>query len=224
MPRSRPFAGLAVIALLVSGCGLKPPSVAPTADDYLQAMPLEGQSGTQPAGNGGQTAAPNTSTRNAMTATLVTNQGDITIAFYPESPRTVENFAALARQGFYDGVKFHRVIDGFMVQTGDPLSKDDDWSNDGTGGPGYSFPDEFNNHPLVKGSVAMANSGPDTNGSQFFIVTAQSTPWLDGKHTNFGYVASGMEVVEAIQRAETNENDHPLKDIVIERVVVQESS
>jgi len=109
----------------------------------------------------------------------------------------------------------NRVIKDFMIQTGDPLSRGSDWSIHGTGGPGYSFKDEFNNHKLVKGSVAMANSGPNTNGSQIFIVTAEATPWLDGKHTNFGEVVEGMDVVEKINQVETNERDHPLDDVVI---------
>ncbi len=157
----------------------------------------------------------------AKLATLHTNLGDIHIEFYPESPRTVDNFAKLAKDGFYDGVRFHRVIKGFMVQSGDPNSKDSDWSNDGTGGPGYKFADEFNQHKLVRGSLAMANSGPNTNGSQFFIVTAEATPWLDGKHTNFGYVNQGMDVVSKIEQASTNPNDHPLEDVIITDITLQ---
>lgn len=155
-----------------------------------------------------------------QSAILHTNLGDIGIRFYAESPTTVANFVKLANSGFYDGVKFHRVIKGFMVQTGDPNSKDDDWSNDGTGDPGYKFADEFNDHPLVRGSLAMANAGPNTNGSQFFIVTKDATPWLDGKHTNFGYVASGMEVVDAIESVAVNANDHPTSDIVIKNISI----
>lgn len=153
------------------------------------------------------------------TATLKTNFGDIVIKFYAEeSPLTVNNFLDLAKKGFYNNTKFHRVIKDFMIQGGDPNSKDDDWSNDGMGGPGYKFKDEFNNHKLVRGSLAMANSGPDTNGSQFFIVTAESTPWLDGKHTNFGYVESGMDVIDKIEAEAVNGDDHPLKDITIESI------
>ncbi|MBI5733818.1 MAG: peptidylprolyl isomerase [Candidatus Kerfeldbacteria bacterium] len=148
-------------------------------------------------------------------ATLKTNLGDITFKFYPESPRTVANFIKLAKNGFYDGIKFHRVIKDFMAQTGDPNSKDNDWSNDGQGGPGYQFDDEINNHKLVRGSVAMANAGPNTNGSQFFIVTAEATPWLDGKHTNFGEITSGLDVLDKIAAAKTNNDDHPLQDIII---------
>lgn len=152
-------------------------------------------------------------------AILHTSQGDITVKLYNDaSPITVNNFLKLASDKFYDGTRFHRVIKDFMIQGGDPNSKDADWSNDGTGGPGYAFADEFNKHPLVKGSLAMANSGPNTNGSQFFIVTAESTPWLDGKHTNFGEVTSGMDVVEVIQNAKVNANDHPLEDITVKSI------
>lgn len=155
-------------------------------------------------------------------AVLETNFGDIEIKLFEDAaPKTVENFEKLAGEGFYDGVKFHRVIKDFMIQTGDPNSKDDDWSDDGQGGPGYSFEDEINEHKLVRGSVAMANSGPDTNGSQFFIVTTDAAPWLDGKHTVFGEVLNGMDVVDKIEAVGTNENDHPLEDMVIEKVYVK---
>lgn len=152
-------------------------------------------------------------------AILKTNQGDITVEFYgKDSPKTVNNFLNLAKLGFYDGSKFHRVIKDFMIQGGDPNSKDNDWSNDGIGGPGYKFNDEFNAHQLVAGSLAMANAGPNTNGSQFFIVTAASTPWLDGRHTNFGQVTEGMDVVKKIEATATNPNDHPLEDMTIESI------
>jgi peptidyl-prolyl cis-trans isomerase B (cyclophilin B) len=152
-------------------------------------------------------------------AVLRTSLGDITIKFYAEaSPNTVENFLKLAHGKFYDGTRFHRVIKGFMIQGGDPNSKDTDWSNDGVGGPGYAFADEFNKHALVKGSLAMANAGPNTNGSQFFIVTAPATPWLDGHHTNFGEVTSGMDIVEAIESAKVNGNDHPLEDVTVKSI------
>ncbi|MAF14199.1 MAG: peptidylprolyl isomerase [Parcubacteria group bacterium] len=153
-------------------------------------------------------------------AVLKTNLGNITLEFYSEdSPKTVENFLKLAKDGFYDGTKFHRVIKDFMIQGGDPLSKDDvNKARWGTGGPGYQFADEFNSHKLVKGSLAMANSGPNTNGSQFFIVTADSTPWLDGKHTNFGWVTSGLEIVEQIQATAVDPSDKPLENVIIESI------
>lgn len=154
-------------------------------------------------------------------AILKTSLGDITVDFYGvDSPKTVNNFLTLAKEGFYDGTLFHRVIKDFMIQGGDPNSKSSDWSTHGTGGPGYQFEDEFNSHPLVRGSLAMANSGPDTNGSQFFIVTATSTPWLDGKHTNFGQVTAGMDVVAKIEEVKANQNDHPLDDVKINSIVL----
>ncbi|MEA2088479.1 MAG: peptidylprolyl isomerase [Patescibacteria group bacterium] len=152
-------------------------------------------------------------------AIIKTNFGDVKIEFYSDdSPETVNNFLNLAEIRFYDNTKFHRVIKDFMIQGGDPNSKDDDWSNDGTGGPGYKFADEFNSHKLVKGSLAMANSGPNTNGSQFFIVTKEATPWLDGMHTNFGYVIEGIDIVEKIEEVEINNRDHPLKDVIVKSI------
>ena len=154
---------------------------------------------------------------------LETSLGDIEMELYPdEAPNTVKNFVKLAEEEFYNGTRFHRVIKDFMVQGGDPLSKDvamkDRW---GTGGPGYAFADEFNEHKVVRGALAMANSGPGTNGSQFFIVTAGETPWLDGKHTVFGMVVSGMNVVDAIEDSITDERDRPVKDVVIEKVIIK---
>lgn len=153
-------------------------------------------------------------------AVLKTNMGDIKVKFYNDlSPKTVNNFLNLADAGFYDGTRFHRVINDFMIQGGDPNSRDeskkDVW---GTGGPGYKFADEFNDKKLVKGSLAMANSGPNTNGSQFFIVTKDSTPWLDGKHTNFGEVVEGLDVVESIEALDTDGRDRPQTDAVINSI------
>src|SRR4249920_2999700 len=126
------------------------------------------------------------------TATLHTNHGAIALELYPEdAPKTVENFLKLARDGFYEGVIFHRVIPDFMIQGGDPTGT-------GRGGPGYQFEDEFNDRKVVRGALAMANAGPNTNGSQFFIVTADAASWLDGKHTVFGKVTQGMDIVDAI--------------------------
>ncbi len=151
------------------------------------------------------------------TAIFHTSMGDITVELYRDaSPKTVNNFLNLTQAGEYNGTKFHRVIKDFMIQGGDPLSKDDAkqafW---GTGGPDYRFEDEFNDKPLVRGSLAMANAGPNTNGSQFFIVTAPETAWLDGKHTNFGYVTAGMDVVDAIGLVQTAPGDRPLENVVV---------
>ncbi len=151
-------------------------------------------------------------------AVIKTNFGDVALElFSKDAPKTVENFVRLAREGFYNGTKFHRVIKGFMIQGGDPLSKDDDWSDDGTGGPGYTFEDEISAHKLARGALAMANAGPNTNGSQFFIVTAEATPWLDGLHTVFGRVIAGMESVDKIENMPTDKarGDHPAQDVVI---------
>ena len=145
-------------------------------------------------------------------ATLHTNHGQIEIELFDEdAPRTVENFLKLARDGFYDGVIFHRVIPDFMIQGGDPTGT-------GTGGPGYTFEDEFNDHKVARGALAMANAGPNTNGSQFFVVTAEATPWLDGKHTVFGRVTNGMGVVDEISSVDTDSSDKPREAVVIERV------
>jgi cyclophilin family peptidyl-prolyl cis-trans isomerase len=149
-------------------------------------------------------------------AILHTSEGAIELELYPnEAPKTVENFRKLARDGFYEGVIFHRVIPDFMIQGGDPTGT-------GTGGPGYEFEDEFNEHRVVRGALAMANAGPNTNGSQFFIVTAEATPWLDGKHTVFGKVTSGMDVVDRICEAQRDENDRPASPVAIERVELPE--
>jgi peptidyl-prolyl cis-trans isomerase B (cyclophilin B) len=145
-------------------------------------------------------------------ATLHTNKGTIAIELFDDdAPKTVENFKKLARDGFYDGVIFHRVIPDFMIQGGDPTGT-------GGGGPGYTFEDEFNDHNVERGALAMANAGPNTNGSQFFIVTADSCPWLDGKHTVFGRVTDGMDTVNAISDVATGSNDKPRDDVTIERV------
>jgi len=147
-------------------------------------------------------------------ATMQTTKGTIDLELYQEdAPKTVANFVELARSGFYDGVVFHRVIEDFMVQGGDPTGT-------GSGGPGYQFEDEFNEHRIERGALAMANAGPNTNGSQFFIVTADACPWLDGKHTVFGRVTEGMDVVDDISRSPKDARDKPLEEIRIESVAV----
>jgi cyclophilin family peptidyl-prolyl cis-trans isomerase len=147
-------------------------------------------------------------------ATMLTNHGAIELELFDEdAPKTVENFKKLAREGFYDGVIFHRVIEDFMIQGGDPTGS-------GSGGPGYQFEDEFNERKVVRGALAMANAGPNTNGSQFFILTTEAAPWLDGKHTVFGQVTSGMDVVDAIEKVDTGPGDRPKEDVRIESVTV----
>jgi cyclophilin family peptidyl-prolyl cis-trans isomerase len=149
-------------------------------------------------------------------AVLHTNQGDITVELFDEdAPKTVENFRKLAADKFYEGVVFHRVIKDFMIQGGDPTGT-------GRGGPGYTFEDEFNDHKVERGALAMANAGPNTNGSQFFIVTTRAAPWLDGKHTVFGKVVDGMDVVDRIEAGDTDANDRPVQDAMIETVALPE--
>lgn len=146
------------------------------------------------------------------TATLNTTAGPVKVKFFDEdAPKTVENFRKLAADGFYDGISFHRVIKDFMIQGGCP-------EGTGTGGPGYTFEDEFNDHKIVRGALAMANAGPNTNGSQFFIVTTPSAEWLDGKHTVFGEVTDGMDNIDSIENTRTDSRDMPVEPQVIESV------
>lgn len=147
-------------------------------------------------------------------ATLHTSEGPVELELYPDAaPKTVANFTKLAGEGFYDGLTFHRVIPDFMVQAGCPRG-------DGTGGPGYQFEDEFNEHRITRGALAMANAGPNTNGSQFFVVTADACPWLDGKHTVFGRVTDGLDVVDRISNSDRDGRDRPLAPITIERLEI----
>jgi cyclophilin family peptidyl-prolyl cis-trans isomerase len=148
-------------------------------------------------------------------ATIHTNHGAIEVELFDEdAPKTVENFTSLAQKGFYDGVIFHRVIPDFMIQGGDPTGT-------GTGGPGYQFDDEANDRSVVRGMLAMANAGPNTNGSQFFVVTADACAWLDGKHTVFGRVTSGMDVVDRIAEQPRDARDRPSEDVTMERVEIK---
>jgi peptidyl-prolyl cis-trans isomerase B (cyclophilin B) len=145
-------------------------------------------------------------------ATFHTSEGTIELELTPaDAPKTVENFTRLAGEGFYDGLTFHRVIPDFMIQGGCP-------KGDGTGGPGYTFEDEANDHRVVRGALAMANAGPNTNGSQFFIVTAQEASWLDGKHTVFGHFVAGQDVVDRISLVERDGRDRPKTPVMLERV------
>jgi cyclophilin family peptidyl-prolyl cis-trans isomerase len=144
--------------------------------------------------------------------TMSTNHGDIVLELFDEdAPETVQNFRNLAEKGYYDGLIFHRVIPDFMIQGGCPQGT-------GTGGPGYTFKDEINDHKVVRGALAMANAGPNTNGSQFFIVTTEAAPWLDGKHTVFGEVSGGMDVVDKIGTLPTDARDRPTQEARIERL------
>jgi cyclophilin family peptidyl-prolyl cis-trans isomerase len=150
------------------------------------------------------------------TAVMDTSAGEITLELWPDlAPQTVGNFVGLARQGFYDGTVFHRIIHDFMIQGGCPKGT-------GTGGPGYNFADEINERKLVKGTLAMANAGPDTNGSQFFIVTAQATPWLDGAHTGFGRVVGGEDVVEGLGTTATGPGDRPREPQRLNTIRIEE--
>lgn len=157
------------------------------------------------------------------TVIMTTNQGAITLELFADTkPKTVENFVKLANDGFYNGTRFHRVIKGFMIQGGDPLSADvanqPRW---GTGGPGYSFEDELSgDNKNAIGTISMANSGPNTNGSQFFINTANNN-FLDTKHTVFGKVTAGMDIVSAIENNKTGQNDRPIEDMIIEKIEVK---
>ena len=149
-------------------------------------------------------------------ATLHTNHGPVEIEFFDaDAPKTVENFRKLSADGFYDGLTFHRVIPEFMIQGGDP-------EGTGSGGPGYEFEDEINPHKIVRGALAMANAGPNTNGSQFFLVTVDEAPWLDGKHTVFGQVTGGMDAIDAIEALPTDGRDRPTEPAVIERVELRD--
>jgi cyclophilin family peptidyl-prolyl cis-trans isomerase len=150
------------------------------------------------------------------TATMTTSEGPITIELFDaDAPKTVQNFKDLAGKGFYDGLIFHRVIRDFMIQGGCPQGT-------GTGGPGYTFEDEINQHKVVRGALAMANAGPNTNGSQFFLVTTPEAPWLDGKHTVFGQITEGLDVVDKIEGKPTDARDKPTEDVKIESITISE--
>ena len=155
-------------------------------------------------------------------ALIRTLLGDIKVELLKDkAPKTVDNFIKLAKSGFYDNTKFHRVIENFMIQGGDPNSKGDNKTTYGLGGPGYQFDDEISDEPLVRGIVAMANSGPNTNGSQFFIITAAETPWLQGKHTAFCKVISGMDIVDKISRVARDGDDVPLHQVIVEKIILR---
>lgn len=193
-----------------------------SSDAYATSTAPPAVADTAPAQTAPQTATTNTN-KKYMQAILHTNKGDITIEFFgADAPNTVANFTKLAGEGFYNGTKFHRVIKGFMIQGGDPLSKDDSMvSRWGTGGPGYQFADEIraNNQNNI-GVISMANSGPNTNGSQFFINTANNN-FLDTKHTTFGKVIAGLDVVSAIENTPTGANDRPVEPMIINSITLK---
>ena len=150
-------------------------------------------------------------------AVMTTSEGPITIELFDaDAPKTVDNFKKLAGDGFYDGLIFHRVIRDFMIQGGCPQGT-------GTGGPGYTFEDEFNEHKVVRGALAMANAGPNTNGSQFFIVVADECSWLDGKHTVFGRVTDGLDVVDAISEVDRDARDQPREAVKMTKVATSQA-
>jgi peptidylprolyl isomerase len=216
---------IAALILLLGGVAyiLQPMSIGETKDKEAvttQKTTTTTQSGTK------VTTTSTTTTMNPHTftsATITTNKGVIEIAFATNTPNTVKNFGTLASSKFYDGVRFHRVIKNFMIQTGDPLSKDKTLQSTwGTGGPGYKFDDElYGNEQYALGTVAMANAGPNTNGSQFFIVTANPGYPLPQNYTVFGKVTKGIETALAIQEVKTNSSDRPLEDVIIEKVEVR---
>ena len=184
----------------------------------VASIPAGAQQPTAPAGKDAPTKAAPKGGKTVKQSAVITMEkgGEIAIEFFPDdAPKTVENFVTLAKKGFYNGVTFHRVEPGFVVQGGDP-------KGNGTGGPGYTFEDEFNQHKVVRGALAMANAGPNTNGSQFFIVTTRAAEWLDGKHTVFGQVVSGMETVDAIEASDTDGRDAPIEPKMIERIEIVE--
>lgn len=213
--------GAAWYVLSTYGSSMNPEENASRTDYFAYTA----DANAQPAAAGASQPVSSTNSQQTyfMQATLHTNAGDITIDFFEtDAPNTVANFTKLAGSGFYDGTKFHRIIAGFMIQGGDPLTKDDAqqamW---GTGGPGYKFADEIHaNNKNVIGTISMANAGPNTNGSQFFINVANNS-FLDAKHTVFGKVSAGMDVVNTLQAVETNAGDRPIEPVVINSITLK---
>lgn len=219
--------GLIGLTFIVGGCSL----LNKASNDIEKESPQRLQQPVKKVDGGpvtSQVSVINPQNENMVFAEIQTSMGNISLKLFKEdAPKTVENFTRLAKEGFYDGVKFHRVINGFMIQAGDPLTKDDSLKAQwGTGGPGYTFEDEINDNKNVRGVISMANTGrPGTNGSQFFIVTGDAFPSLDPKHTVFGEVTKGMEVVDRISAVEVEAPgmlDRPREDVVITGIVITE--
>lgn len=223
-----------VVAILVvvgavwyftSGGNAQPSSTASSTASTVGLVPTSTPTTITASSTTSTQAATTINLANVMQATLHTSMGDITIKFYPDqAPKTVANFIKLASSGFYDGTKFHRVIQGFMDQGGDPLTKNDaDAAQWGTGGPGYTIPDEFGTtYTNTAGSVAMANTGqPNSGGSQFFI-NAIDNHFLDGKYSVFGHVIAGMDVVTAINNTPVNASDQPLTPVVLNSITLEQ--
>lgn len=223
------YVGPALSLVVVAGLGYwflvvgsnSPQAPAP-ADLYSTAPAGQQNAQTQPITNPTNAPVQSGQLPQAMQATLHTSKGDIVIEFYPDAPNTVANFTKLASEGFYTNTKFHRVIAGFMIQGGDPLTKDDTMAARwGTGGPGYQFADEIHaNNRNVAGTIAMANAGPNTNGSQFFINTADNN-FLDTKHTVFGKVVGGAEAVRALEQTPVGAGDRPAQPMVITGITLK---
>jgi len=209
---------LSVVALVGAGCQSIPPYLEESSNNAYSTDPFATNQPTET-----ESRMSNTSKQGPVIV-MKTNKGDITIQLFEEAaPKTVANFVKLANEDFYDGIQFHRIIKDFMIQGGDPLTKSDptNFRIHGTGGPGYKFEDEFNGHKVVRGALAMANAGPNTNGSQFFIVTTAAASWLDGRHTVFGEVTEGMDIVDAIEAVATDANDHPTTPVTLTDIVVK---
>lgn len=208
-------------AMILIGAGCQ--SVPPAADSTNNAYSTDPFSST-PNQVTEPTPSMDSTSKVGPVIIMKTNKGDITIQLFEEAaPKTVQNFVKLANEDFYDGIQFHRIIKDFMIQGGDPLTKSDptNFRIHGTGGPGYKFADEFNGHKVIRGALAMANAGPNTNGSQFFIVTTAAASWLDGRHTVFGEVTDGMDIVDAIEAVATDANDHPTTPVTITDIVIK---
>ncbi len=215
---------IGLIAVLLVGFFIYQNNSQPVVNDTTVDLFSTSTSGQPAVPVASSSSVTNTTMQDNPIVVFDTTKGKIEVElFRDKAPKTVANFLKLTESGFYNGTLFHRVIKGFMIQGGDPLTKSDptNIAIHGTGGPGYTFADEINNVKLTAGILAMANAGPNTNGSQFFIVTAAATPWLDGHHTAFGRVVSGMDVVSAIENVPTGQNDRPGQEVKVNSISVK---